>query len=139
MDDEVTALKERVQTLDKNLTRRLDRLQGTVSFMSKCIEDFNENFASIMDVVRDKRVNDLSKEVKDEVVFPLTSTAQVNAYLEMDPKTVQLIDRYKRMQLRTYITNSPSQPISFKYFPDTLQLARFSLEIYQQVAVLRSI
>ncbi len=98
-------MKERVVAMEKNLGRRMDRLQGTVTFMSKCVEDFNENFSSIMDAIRDQRVRNVCNDFTNEVVFPFTSTVLVDSYVEEDPKMVKLIDRY----VRTSFSN-PQKP-----------------------------
>ena len=93
VDNQFEAIKERIASLEKNVTRRIDRLQGTVSFMAKCVEEFNENYTTIMDVVRDNRVREVSDDIASDVNFPFTSTRHVNEYIERDPKMVKLIDR----------------------------------------------
>ncbi len=94
IDEQYAAIKERIEKLEKNLNKRIDRLQGTVMFMSKCVEDFNENFGSIMDLVKEQRVREVANNITEELVFPLSSTVDVQAYIESDPQMVKLIDRY---------------------------------------------
>ncbi len=60
LDEQCGAIKERVALLEKNVNKRIDRLQGSINYMSKCVEDFNENFSNLMDAVREQRVRDTS-------------------------------------------------------------------------------
>ena len=91
--EQLNDIKEQIAKLEKSMTRRIDRLQGTVAFTAKCLEDFNDNFASIMDVVKEQRVRGVSMDIQYEVAFPFKSTADVDAYIEQDPQMVKLIDR----------------------------------------------
>ncbi len=94
VEDQCAAIKDRIEKLEKNVYKRIDRLQGTVTFMSKCVEDFNDNFGSIMDLVREQRVREVANDLTEEFTFPLKSTVDVQAYIEQDPQMVRLIDRY---------------------------------------------
>ena len=93
LEDQYSYIKDKVNCLEKNVNKRIDRLQGTVSYMAKCVEDFNENFAVIMEVVRDKRAFDVADSLKEDASFPLQTTQDVENYLEKDPQAVKAIDR----------------------------------------------
>ncbi len=112
VNEYLASIQEKVFQLEKNVTRRLDRLQGTVAYMSRCVEDFNDNFASIMDVVRDNRVREVSTTINNDFFFPLTSTALVNSYIEHDSKMVKAIDRYRyKLAMYIYIDISFANPL----------------------------
>ncbi len=93
-DEQYEDIKEQISKMEKNMTRRIDRLQGTVAFTAKCIEDFNDNFSAIMEVVKEQRVRGVSANILHEVTFPFQSTVDVAAYIDQDPHMVKLIDRY---------------------------------------------
>ncbi len=93
-DEQYEDIKEQISKMEKNMTRRIDRLQGTVAFTAKCIEDFNDNFSAIMEVVKEQRIRGVSNNILHEVTFPFQSTVDVAAYVEQDPQMVKLIDRY---------------------------------------------
>ncbi len=116
LEEQYNHIKDKVLCLEKNVNKRIDRLQGTVSYMAKCVEDFNENFAVIMEVVRDKRALDVADTMKEDVVFPLQTTDDVDAYLEKDPQAIKAIDRSvplancifpMQLQLSTYLEKLP--------------------------------
>ena len=95
-DEQIASIKERIAQLEKNVYKRMDRMQGTMQYLAKCVEEFNENFATIMEVVKDQRVRTLAETDDFEVVFPLTTKEEVDKYIEEDPQMVKLIDRCVR-------------------------------------------
>ena len=109
-EDHYNAVMDKFNLFERNINRRIDRLQGTVAFVAKCVEDFNDNFSSLMDVVKEKRATDVADNLSYEVAFPFRSTADVNSYLEHDPKMVKLVDRYvsHNLSLRTRL-----KPVAF--------------------------
>ena len=93
LEENYAAIKDRVSLLEKNVNKRIDRLQGSINYMSKCVEDFNENFGTIMELIREKRVRDTAETLPPDTTFPLSSKKRVNKYLEKDPQCIEMIDR----------------------------------------------
>ncbi len=92
-DAQYAAIKERVDALEKSVHRRIDKLQGSINYVGKCVEDFNENFASIMDVVKDNQVRTIANTLPFEATFPLKSPEEVDDYIEKDPNCIKLTER----------------------------------------------
>ncbi len=98
-DAHYAAIKAKVDALEKSVHRRIDKLQGSVNYVAKCVEDFNENFASIMNVVKDNQVRAVADTLPFETSFPLTTKEEVDEYVESDPKAIKLTERYVSYRL----------------------------------------
>ncbi len=100
-----------MDALEKSVHKRIDKLQGSINYVSRCVEDFNENFASIMNVVRDNQVKAVADSLPFEASFPLTSEEEVNDYIEKDPQAIKLTERLVRPKSRGL------QQLSYAMFP----------------------
>ncbi len=94
VDEHILAIKEKVAALEKSVHKRIDKLQGSINYVGKCVEDFNENFAAIMGVVKDNQTREVAGLLPYEACFPFDSIEETDAYLAEDPDCVKLIERY---------------------------------------------
>ena len=94
VSNEVGKLSCKVESLEKLLRARFDRLSGTVMTLTTTMSAVKEQLDTIDDKVSCIQQNYLLTKVTSQACFPLASAAETNAYLEADPKCIALTERY---------------------------------------------
>ncbi len=94
VSNEVGKLSSKVESLEKLLRGRFDRLSGTVLTLTATMTGIKEQLDSIDSKVENIQHNYLMTKVTSQACFPLASAAETNAYLEADPKCTALTERY---------------------------------------------
>ncbi len=99
--DDVQRVANKVESFQKSVSRQLETLQGSITYLCGRMETFNEEHLKLQQIVQQIADKAVADKLQEKEWFPLRNKADVEEYLLCDPNAQLAAERYT--YIRTHI------------------------------------